>query len=101
MYQFVFVNVWMQLVVDVDWVIDVFKQEQEIGCVYVKDCFEVLCDFRFFVSELWDWIYNQIEKEKFWDDDGVLKNYLGVMMVFCNNNIFKIDFGVDVLMYDV
>ncbi|KAK4666393.1 hypothetical protein QC763_404290 [Podospora pseudopauciseta] len=101
MYQLVFVNVRTQLVADVDWAIDVFKQEQETGCAYAKDCFEVLRDLRFLVSELRDWIHNQTEKEKLWDDDGALKNYLGAMTAPRNNNTSKTDLGADVPMHDV
>ncbi|KAK4173064.1 hypothetical protein QBC36DRAFT_336580 [Triangularia setosa] len=101
MYQLVFVNIRTQLVADVDWAIEVFKQEQETGCAYAKDCFEVLRDLRFLVSELRDWIHNQTEKEKLWKDDGALKNYLGDMTTTHNNTASKTDLCMDVPMHDV
>ncbi|KAK4194169.1 hypothetical protein QBC40DRAFT_188789 [Triangularia verruculosa] len=101
MYQLVFVNVRTQLVADVDWAIEVFRQEEQTGCAYAKDCFEVLRDLKYLVSELRDSIHDPTKKEKLWKADGALQNYLGDVTASRNSAAPKTDPSMDVFMPDV
>ncbi|KAK0744541.1 hypothetical protein B0T21DRAFT_357969 [Apiosordaria backusii] len=100
MYQLVFVNYRTQLVENVDWAIEVFNQEQTTGCAYAKDCFEVLRDLRFLVTELRESIHSPEKKEELWDPNGRLQNYLGNMTATRNNTTSEAVAGVDVAMRD-